>query len=118
MDCGSGTPQQRKRLCDKKAGAENKSLVANHGRLCFPSLYLFFSPEGEQVLRLPVCRACKGLKSRRELLRARLVHGLTPSVDRKRFLVHNVVIIEFRDTLPKTTLGKVLRRELMVDETG
>jgi acyl-coenzyme A synthetase/AMP-(fatty) acid ligase len=26
--------------------------------------------------------------------------------------------VEFRDTLPKTTVGKVLRRELVGDETG
>ena len=68
------------------------STVASHGRSCFPSLYLFFGHEGEQALRLSVCGTCKGHTSRRELLRERLVHGLIRPVDRKGFLVHNVVI--------------------------
>jgi hypothetical protein len=42
---------------------KTKVTVSTHSRSCFPLLYLFFGHEGEQALRLLVCRACKELKS-------------------------------------------------------
>ena len=46
----------------------NVGVVASHCRSCFPCLFLFLGHEGKQALRLPVCRTCKGLKSRPEFL--------------------------------------------------